>query len=311
MGNPLNVDPEYLRAHYASLSDRALLDVSRSDLVEIAQQCYDSEMKRRGLVQPWQVRRAVDSNAPTSSPGDPANSPETTIDRVARDLAAQAIRSYMDEEIASTEFAETLDEVSSRTSEEGIRAVCRQLWYFYDDCKDHPVVASKQNWDYFNRVLLLLASGAEIRVETRRRALQIHQAAAGVALAVSVCLAALSGFTPETIAILALPTWLVSVALSWLNNRVSPADRRHAAIHPFPSAGSLLGVRRAMKSFPRRRYPAGMAARRIRGPVSNAILWLPSILLWMIFSPIVLLIQAIPGTEERFVILDSSLPKAA
>jgi hypothetical protein len=43
------VDPQYLRQHYASLSDDALLEIDRADLVEAAQKCYDDEFRRRRL----------------------------------------------------------------------------------------------------------------------------------------------------------------------------------------------------------------------------------------------------------------------
>jgi len=43
------VDPEYLREHYASLSDEALHEIDRADLVETAQQCYDYEVRQREL----------------------------------------------------------------------------------------------------------------------------------------------------------------------------------------------------------------------------------------------------------------------
>ena len=49
------LDPEYLRHHYASLSDEALLELDRSELVETAQKCYDEELIRRkqpGLTNP-------------------------------------------------------------------------------------------------------------------------------------------------------------------------------------------------------------------------------------------------------------------
>jgi hypothetical protein len=42
-------DPEYLRQYYGSLSDEALLAIDRSDLVEMAQPYYDSEIRTRGL----------------------------------------------------------------------------------------------------------------------------------------------------------------------------------------------------------------------------------------------------------------------
>jgi hypothetical protein len=38
------VDPEYLRRYYGSLSDEALMEIDRADLVEIAQNCYDHEV---------------------------------------------------------------------------------------------------------------------------------------------------------------------------------------------------------------------------------------------------------------------------
>jgi hypothetical protein len=41
----LNVDD--LRRHYASLSDEALRAIKRTELVEIAQQCYDHELAQR------------------------------------------------------------------------------------------------------------------------------------------------------------------------------------------------------------------------------------------------------------------------
>jgi hypothetical protein len=45
----MQLDLESLRQHYASLSDAALLEMDRADLVEMAQQCYDVEMARRKL----------------------------------------------------------------------------------------------------------------------------------------------------------------------------------------------------------------------------------------------------------------------
>jgi hypothetical protein len=45
----LKTDIVYLRRHYASLSDEALLDVDESDLTEDAKQIYDEELAERGL----------------------------------------------------------------------------------------------------------------------------------------------------------------------------------------------------------------------------------------------------------------------
>jgi hypothetical protein len=43
----MQLDPEYLRQHYASLSDEAILAIDRADLVEMAQMIFDDEVGRR------------------------------------------------------------------------------------------------------------------------------------------------------------------------------------------------------------------------------------------------------------------------
>src|SRR5271166_3889272 len=48
----MRIDPEDLRRHYAALSDGEILDLDRSDLVEIAKEIYDDEIARRGLDRP-------------------------------------------------------------------------------------------------------------------------------------------------------------------------------------------------------------------------------------------------------------------
>ena len=43
----MQINLEDLRRHYASLSDEALREIDRSELVELAQQCYDQELAQR------------------------------------------------------------------------------------------------------------------------------------------------------------------------------------------------------------------------------------------------------------------------
>lgn len=45
----MKIDAEDFRRHYASLSDEALLAMETDDLVEVARQCYDEEVSKRGL----------------------------------------------------------------------------------------------------------------------------------------------------------------------------------------------------------------------------------------------------------------------
>lgn len=45
----MEITPEDFRRHFCLLSDDALLATNREDLVDIAKQCFDDEVSRRGL----------------------------------------------------------------------------------------------------------------------------------------------------------------------------------------------------------------------------------------------------------------------
>jgi hypothetical protein len=68
----LQINPEYLRRHYATLSDEALLAIDRDELVAAAQKCYDQELTRRGPL-PWKDAERWSSHTkvrPTDRPED-------------------------------------------------------------------------------------------------------------------------------------------------------------------------------------------------------------------------------------------------
>src|SRR5665213_3825819 len=45
----MQIDPEDFKRHYALLSDAALLEIERDELVDIARACYDAELAERNL----------------------------------------------------------------------------------------------------------------------------------------------------------------------------------------------------------------------------------------------------------------------
>jgi hypothetical protein len=47
----MQIDPEEFRRRFEDLSDEALLEVKRDELVDVAQQLYDAELERRGLLE--------------------------------------------------------------------------------------------------------------------------------------------------------------------------------------------------------------------------------------------------------------------
>jgi hypothetical protein len=56
------------RKHYTELSDEALLEIRKSDLIPEAQNCYDEELRQRGLNQPSPTP-ASEEEAAGSEPG--------------------------------------------------------------------------------------------------------------------------------------------------------------------------------------------------------------------------------------------------
>ena len=48
----MEIDPEYIRRHYAELSDEGLMEIERADLIEAAKNLYDNEMRERKLQRP-------------------------------------------------------------------------------------------------------------------------------------------------------------------------------------------------------------------------------------------------------------------
>ena len=74
---------------------------------------------------------------------------------------SKAIRDYMEQRITSFELADSLDCMAHSTGDKTVKLVKKLMWFHYDDLKDHTIVASKQEWDYFNRLLLLLGCGQQ------------------------------------------------------------------------------------------------------------------------------------------------------
>ena len=60
----MEVDPEYLRRHYASLSDEGLAEIDRAELVDAARRRYDDEVGQRRL-----KARVDEVELPASQPG--------------------------------------------------------------------------------------------------------------------------------------------------------------------------------------------------------------------------------------------------
>jgi hypothetical protein len=97
-------DPEYLRRHYAALSDDALLAMKRTDLVDVAQKVFDAEIEKRGL-----ARQSKPDRQATPRPAPPT--PVVDDHAEADGPSEQYTESYVDGD--RPEWAEEAAEVYS------------------------------------------------------------------------------------------------------------------------------------------------------------------------------------------------------
>ena len=65
----MQIDPEDFKRHYALLSDDALLEIDRDELVHAARSCYDAELAERNLARPDAEEIAPSPNQSDDAPG--------------------------------------------------------------------------------------------------------------------------------------------------------------------------------------------------------------------------------------------------
>lgn len=222
------------------------------------------------------------------------------MDRNAREQMADAIRSYMEEKTRAFEFDNMIAEAANGTLDKTVQIIAEELWFHYDDLVNHKIVASKVEWDFFNRLLLLLSSDGEIEVVRNWRRWHITQVVAAACL---VCFAYLATRTTlwDYLLYMAGPFGFASMVLAWFNYRrqkkaYSPS---RIALVPFNSVSKLRSVRRRVSGFMKTKYPKPLARRRIGHAFAEKLLWIPRGILWLMVSPIVLFIQILPERESE------------
>jgi hypothetical protein len=220
------------------------------------------------------------------------------VDRRARDELAAIVERYLGEEITAFEFDGTIAKVQNRTEDQTVDAIVGWLWFQYDDLVDHKVVASKERWDWFQRVLLLLRSDGELEWKKRRRwTIRQPIAASG---AVAFWLAALAlGFTLPLLLVCILLGCLSAALCRWRERSERGRQQDTDFIFPFSSVSEMLGVHRRASGFAKARYPGHLRDRRIRGWLAEVGLWAQWVPGWFAFSPLVLLFQSLPEDDSR------------
>jgi hypothetical protein len=232
----------------------------------------------------------------TNSEGARPESGSSKIDRQARDRLVNAIRRYMDEALTAFAFDEEINEIRTATADGTAQFVVDSLWFHYDDCKDHLAGLSKPEWDYFQRLILLLKSDAAIE-RVRQRRWSVRQVVAGICLVgFGLCVFRFGvGWHLFGFALLFGPA---SILLSYWRNR---SERRQAKerlrLAPFSSISELRSVRKEVSGFSMEKYPAGATVRRVHGRLKTMAVWLQTAVFWSFMSPLILLFQSLPEKE--------------
>lgn len=242
----------------------------------------------------------IDSDTSTTRPSD------QRVDRAARDGLIRQINAFLDGELTAFQFDERLQQYREEANDPTVRFVAEQLWRFYDDCKDHTVALSKEAWDYIQRLVLVLRSDGWIRVDCRRR-FTWRQAFAAVGT-VAFLIVALRVGLDFSLFVVAMPLLVVSLLLRGASAR-RELERACEGLQfaPFRSWFHLAAVYRETGCVRKRRYPRHLASKRIRGRIAEFVMLIPAWGLLLTFSPIVLLIQAIPermGEPEAVALCD-------
>ena len=217
------------------------------------------------------------------------------IDRKNRDALVAAINCYLDGETTAFKFDEEIFRIDS--DDPTVSHIVSQLWFFYDDCKDHKVQLSKEAWDYFQRLVLVLQSDAHVEV-SKRRQWGYTQLVAIAALLLFIYAVSWMGLGIQLLA-LTIPFGAVSIAISCWRNRIASrnVDKNQLALMPFSSFSELIPLRRSVQSFRKQKYPAGMKTFKIRTPLEETALKLQFSAAWLFFSPLVLVFQTLPTTK--------------
>lgn len=227
------------------------------------------------------------------------------IDRTARDRLASAIEEFLDDEISAFKFDDRINAVADETDDETVREVTHLLWHHYDDVIDHKVKLCQAEWDYFQRLLLLLRSDASLQSERPDASARGEQprrwtgrqtiALAGIAVFVVGLL--LLGFGWQLL-LVTIPLGVLSIWLShWLPGEYE-TDNDYVRLTPYSSIAEMLAVHRTVPAFRKRRYPEAIMSRRIRSPLAEGFMKLLAGALWLVFSPVVLIFQALPQANS-------------
>ncbi len=217
-----------------------------------------------------------------------------SVDREQRDGLVEIIERFLNEESTAFEFDEALDDYRG-SDDATVKYVAEAVWYHYDDCEDHLVTMSKPEWDYFQRLLLLLKSEGEIVTDSKRN-WSWTQLAAVASLLVFLWFIWQFGWGYHLLAF-SIPLGIVSITITFVRQKSQTRGPYDYILSPFPTFSDLSATYRSVVSFSKKRYPGKLVDRKIRSRVAEFGVPLQFYASWLMLAPIPLFFQAFPTTE--------------
>jgi len=232
------------------------------------------------------------------------------IDRDARDKMVAVIESYMNDEIMAFAFDDALNNIE--TKDEAVKEARAILWFFYDDLKDHKIVANKEQWNLLCRFILFLRSDAELEIKRKYQCTEIQ--------AIALCLIILISLLAWTVGAswILLLAWVGAGIFTWEVDRRFLAPLReqwngcstdNIEVFPFDSVPNIFRAAKSVPNFHKHRFPQELAKRRIRNTWLEMNIHIPRPILlpfvfvgWIIALPCVLLMQLCPVRVEQRVV---------
>ena len=178
------------------------------------------------------------------------------------------------------------------------------LWTSYDDIIDHKVNWDKATWDTFQRMMLVIDSGAHLDFKFHKQRLwHLSQAFAFAAMFVCGVIfyqthAWLFSAVFGGIATYALYQWRMRWRKRVVREEPDPYKDR---VWPFKSPWEIRQTLRRTPGFTKMRHRPEIEVRCIRSPWVEKVMLLPWIVLGIWISPIILFFQCmpIPASETR------------
>ena len=214
-----------------------------------------------------------------------------SVDRRSRDGVAAEVRRFLSGETTAFAFDEAIFDIKS--GDPTVNDIVHRLWCHYDDCKDHHAALSKPEWDYFQRLLLVLESNRHIETANEKRRWRLSQLIAFLALMGFLFVAWRSGFGQHLL-IFAIPFGIISMLIAYWRRVTTPIDNEKMSLEPFSSLTEMRETYRSVRHFRKTRCPHDVADNKIRSDTMHAIMMLPTMIAWLVFAPLVLFVQMLP-----------------